>query len=488
MTLGNKLRWVPPFLVLLLISSLFITTPFDPDFGWHFTYGKYFVENKEILRENVFSYTFDDYSWANSYWVSQVVLYVLFNFLGFYLASLILGFVYVVTTFVLFKTIIKKDVSVYLAVLVATLIGALFNISDRPLYFSSLFLQFTAVVLLFHNKKAVLLVPLFLLWANMHADFTLGLFMVFVFFVEKIVRNFFNKTLSAKDFLIPAAIAAVTLINPFGFELWKTLLKETNPYQFQVIGEWLPLRQESLHVPLKYLLQYLTWAGVILTFVLNRKSLPKWYLLVSLVFFILSIRSVYFFRVFSLVALPKMLELLSPHLKQLTDVAAKLPTKPMKVLTFYFAVVVATVILSKAFEGISLSLSGEKWETAKEYPREAVTFIKNNPKEGRIFNAYNWGGYLIWKLPEHKTFIDGRMASWKTGNRSILHDYIQMTSKFKENADLFESYVSKYNITRVLLPPEYDMTKELLNSNLWEVELSNEHSVLLLRKDSTADL
>jgi hypothetical protein len=39
---------------------------------------------------------------------------------------------------------------------------------------------------------------------------------------------------------------------------------------------------------------------------------------------------------------------------------------------------------------------------------EAVDFLKENHPEGRLFNSYNWGGYLLWALPEYPVFVDGR--------------------------------------------------------------------------------
>jgi hypothetical protein len=30
------------------------------------------------------------------------------------------------------------------------------------------------------------------------------------------------------------------------------------------------------------------------------------------------------------------------------------------------------------------------------------------PHDERMFNSYNWGGYLLWELPEYPVFIDGR--------------------------------------------------------------------------------
>jgi hypothetical protein len=45
----------------------------------------------------------------------------------------------------------------------------------------------------------------------------------------------------------------------------------------------------------------------------------------------------------------------------------------------------------------------------KSLPYEAVEFIKSNRPPGPMFNSYNWGGYLIFKLwPDYPVYIDGR--------------------------------------------------------------------------------
>ena len=46
------------------------------------------------------------------------------------------------------------------------------------------------------------------------------------------------------------------------------------------------------------------------------------------------------------------------------------------------------------------------------YPMNAVIYLHSHVPRGEIFSEYGWGGYLIWKYPEKKVFIDGRMPSW----------------------------------------------------------------------------
>src|SRR5262249_1369647 len=54
---------------------------------------------------------------------------------------------------------------------------------------------------------------------------------------------------------------------------------------------------------------------------------------------------------------------------------------------------------------------------AKEFPAGAAAFVKaereQSPRDpwydGPLFNDLDWGGYLIWALPELPVSIDGRM-------------------------------------------------------------------------------
>jgi hypothetical protein len=44
------------------------------------------------------------------------------------------------------------------------------------------------------------------------------------------------------------------------------------------------------------------------------------------------------------------------------------------------------------------------------FPVDAASFIEKEELRGPMYNHYNWGGYLMWRLPEWKVSTDGR--SW----------------------------------------------------------------------------
>jgi hypothetical protein len=45
---------------------------------------------------------------------------------------------------------------------------------------------------------------------------------------------------------------------------------------------------------------------------------------------------------------------------------------------------------------------------AEAYPAAAVNVVKAKSIHGPLFNGYEWGGYLIWSLPQLPASIDGR--------------------------------------------------------------------------------
>jgi hypothetical protein len=48
-------------------------------------------------------------------------------------------------------------------------------------------------------------------------------------------------------------------------------------------------------------------------------------------------------------------------------------------------------------------------QAGRVFPAKACDFIRANRLLGPLFNAYSWGGFLIWYLPEYPVAIDGRL-------------------------------------------------------------------------------
>jgi hypothetical protein len=91
--------------------------------------------------------------------------------------------------------------------------------------------------------------------------------------------------------------------------------------------------------------------------------------------------------------------------------------------------------------------------TKNFYPSDrVVNYLVKNVKDKEIFSEYDWGGYLIWKLPAKKVFVDGRMPSWRWDAPPYESDWA-----FQEHEDIisgkkdYKLSFKKYNIGYVLL-------------------------------------
>jgi hypothetical protein len=68
--------------------------------------------------------------------------------------------------------------------------------------------------------------------------------------------------------------------------------------------------------------------------------------------------------------------------------------------SFFIIVIILMLINGNMFKS---GIRGNK------YPEGAAKFLKENRIVGNMFNAYVWGGYLLWSLhPDYRVFIDGR--------------------------------------------------------------------------------
>jgi len=77
----------------LAVFFMLLKAPTDPDFGWHRRLGEYILGQRQIPQRNLFSYTLPEYRWADSYWLTQVLMVGLERVGGFLGLSLVFALV-----------------------------------------------------------------------------------------------------------------------------------------------------------------------------------------------------------------------------------------------------------------------------------------------------------------------------------------------------------------------------------------------------------
>jgi hypothetical protein len=109
----------------------------------------------------------------------------------------------------------------------------------------------------------------------------------------------------------------------------------------------------------------------------------------------------------------------------------------------------------------------------ENYPVKAIDWIKTNRPNGNLFNSYNWGGHILWNLPEYPVFIDGRADLYGSELIGQWHDVVQG----RENA---LQILDDWKVNIVLLEPGWPIVR-ILELDGWKIAYRDEKSVVFLR-------
>jgi len=100
----------------------------------------------------------------------------------------------------------------------------------------------------------------------------------------------------------------------------------------------------------------------------------------------------------------------------------------------------------------------------------AVEWVKENQPEGRMFSSYNWGGYLIWNLPEYPVFIDGRTDLF---GDEMIGEWIEIVNA----EEGWQQKLNHWQVRLILLEPDRPIVKEL-GKNGWTLYYSDDGAVV----------
>jgi hypothetical protein len=213
----------------------------------------------------------------------------------------------------------------------------------------------------------------------------------------------------------------------------------------------------------------LTLFGVLLFF--GFKKIGHVYLVIALIFLYLAFSSWRHVPIFLIISIPLWVEVVN-----------KLAGQELSKLTRnkWFLVVMALVVFLVAKQEIEIvypiSTSIDRLAKEGAYPMGAVKYLKENPIKGRMFNEYNWGGFLIWQYPEKKVYIDGRMPSWRLGEYKVFEEFGQVLH-FKDN---WQDILNRQEVEFVLVYNSY-INKVVFSSQGWEEKYADGLAAIYVR-------
>jgi hypothetical protein len=418
----------------------------DSDTYWQLATGRWMLDHREFLRQDIFSSTVAGAHFGIGEWLGQLAFAASFATGGWAAIAILRATLIAVSAFFLVR-LARRGVTpwwISLPLVVAALLVSKITWTDRPLLFTLALFPAVLELLLSlpagFSRRLLMLPAIFLVWTNLHGGYLLGVAVLAIFAVESLLTNG-RRGLP----LVLAAVAcvAVTFLNPAPIELAGAAREDfLHPPRF--LTEFLP---PDVVTPAGAL-----FAGFVMLVIgsalLRGGSLLEALLLAPLLYLAFTAQRQMLFFCFSATAfLGARLATLIPRWRPF-----EIPA-PVRVP-------VALVLLIAA----SASAFGAPVRPdERAYPAGALDSLRSD--SGVLLNEYDWGGYLIFNLPERPVFIDGRYVPYLGG---VLDDYRALVGLRPGWHDLLD----KYKVTELLLRPERPLAVALREDG-WRVRSSD---------------
>lgn len=415
---------VPQKVLLFLFFGLVFLYSFNQiansDTFYDIKTGQYILHNLEIPTHDIFSLPAYGAEWVPHEWLAQIIFYLVYAAGGFYGLIVFCALLGVLTYFILWRLAFKKGANFHLSLLILFILSylTLELWVPRPQIFSYLALALLIYFLESYrdnpvNKYLIGSSLTIWFWANTNASFVLGLVVIFLYLFYEAINYHWkwglwdNLSLKEINYLGIAAIGSSALAifaNPAGYKALFYSFYVQEVANYLGVLEWKPITifLYEIQTQLFVAMIFLTNAFFAWWFLFRKESRNMIFFSlsagISLMPFI-SIRHVGFWPI--ALFIPGAISL-SAVLK---NFLAKFSDKAFNM----FLAILGIIFISGRLFWIPMPAINESI-----IPVKAVDFIQKNNLKGPLFNLYNEGGYLTFRLwPQDKVFIDGRSEVYR---------------------------------------------------------------------------
>ncbi len=431
---------------ILLITYAFVPVA-DPDFWWHLKSGQTMLEEQGLMHTDPFTFSGDAITSSREslilkgYWLWQIIsaaLFNLLNFKGIILLKLITIFIIGGATA---REIYRQRINPAISALLLSSGLFLFISSyqlERPqiITFACTCLLANILCRFEQTQRFTWTLPILMLfWANMHGGFIVGDILLAGFALGAVIQyrqqaDVIRHILKWISFSI-----AISLVNPTGglafyasAKFYNTQLM-ANVIEYQSTFDYFSTGGYFVAILWLLILTY-----TITTLVNKRIYWPELFIVIFLSWFsIMHMRNIGLFVPAMLPAIGRSLNPPNQDRNQF-----RIPQ---------LAQIVVILVCSCSLIWLSYGLGKRRTlygDVQQIYPEKSIDFIESNGLSGNMFNSYEYGGYLLWRLaPQTKIFIDGRgldpqvfsdyatLISATTGQSNTQTDYLSLLDKYK---------------------------------------------------------
>jgi hypothetical protein len=471
--------------VIILFALLFALAtfiPVDTDTWWHIRSGEYTLTHGMIYADP-FSFTKAGVPWINHSWGAQIIIYGMWRLAGNFGLAVYVSALATAGMAMIYR---MSPGSVYLRMFTLVIGAATAAVfwSPRP-QMISFFLSTVILYLLYLHKRRRIdrlwLIPVIIgLWGNLHAGFSIGFIFLFGSIAGEILGHIFNPS---GEYVVPwpgvRKLVIVTLVSIAALVI--------NPYGLQMLG--VPFQTVSIGALQNFIQEWnspnfherQTWSFVILLLGLlgaigasNKRLDWTDFVLVSGTTFmsLLAGRNI---SVFAVVATP----ILTYHLDAILTERGWM-IRPVRRITPRMArlnAILVGVVLLGALAKVLLVLDVKTVTKAQAdlLPVKVTEHLKTTGLTGPMFNSYNWGGYLMFALPNIPVFVDGRTDLY--GDDFLTNDYFATATGGPD----WRATLDKYKINLVVMEAQSGLAHALRSAPGWMLDYEDSMAVVFVR-------
>jgi hypothetical protein len=442
----------------------------DGDTQTHIAVGNWIFAHHAIPFRDVFSYTLSGQEWVPHEWGAELILAATYDWLGWggviALTELAIFASFVLFTRALLRYFVPRRAAMGAAV---ALLLALPHLFARPhvLALPLLVLWFAELVAARDDARvpSFKLLPVMVLWANLHAGFMIGLGFAGFLGIEAVIEAKKSERISVARgwglFTLLAGLASLVSVNGINVYLMTLKLMQMDS-AMSGIGEWQPAYFGGYQPVEMWLIALLlvTWSTGL------RLSLTRALMLLLLLHVALThARNMELLGFISplLIAKP-----LSEHLQKREDTGAELRIPLTLGSRARFAAAFSVLFAFLAVAGLYNRAGFTPDEAAA--PGSALQAARAAHLDGPVLNNYDFGGFLIQSgVP---VFIDGRADLY---GDQFLRTYL---SAREGNPDVLTKVLDRYSIEWTIFNPSAGAVAELDHLPGWTRTYTDKFAVI----------
>ena len=473
--------------LLLFVGVFHPIKSINEDLGRHLLLGEIISQTGNVPTINLLSYTYHDYPFINSHWLSEVVFYQVVSRGGFVMLLFFTTMLTVVSFSLLFTFASKHYALSYSLLTGVVLLPVILRRSEiRPEVFSFFFEAIFLLILFTYRSKYTkwiyLLIPLQILWVNMHIYFVIGIILIIIFLFDLLVRQKFHLNYKTKVLTFVFLITVLsTLFNPNGIHGSLFPFFVLQNYGMPILeNQSIFLITNQNHI---FQLAYsvLIIIAVFMALFLNRKKTSSSDWLLVIVFSILAFTAVRNIPLYAYAVYVPLTALFSRYIplvgKIFSNIYSKTFVKSLKLFSL------SMLIIFLIFYLFTISTTRPFGFGVIENAKGSADFFLKNKLQGPTFNNFNTGSYYAYRFyPKEKIFVDGRPEAYP---KAFFEDiYLPM----RRNPQMFAKQMKVYDFNTIIISDwkyggvEKNVIEMLQNDKRYALVYLDEHELIFVKR------